>query len=81
MQSLIIKLLDDLRGSWRFRWLGLAAAWAACLIGWLYVFAMPNVYEAKARVYVDSKTVLRRFDSVSSGPNSRKLSGFLRMTS
>ena len=58
MQALIIKILDDIRGSWRFRWLGLAAAWAACLIGWMYVFAMPNVYEAKARVYVDSKTVL-----------------------
>jgi polysaccharide chain length determinant protein (PEP-CTERM system associated) len=58
MQALIIKILDDIRGSWRFRWVGLAAAWAACLIGWVYVFAMPNVYEAKARVYVDSKTVL-----------------------
>ena len=58
MQALIIKILDDIRGSWRFRWLGLAAAWGACLIGWMYVFAMPNVYEAKARVYVDSKTVL-----------------------
>jgi polysaccharide chain length determinant protein (PEP-CTERM system associated) len=58
MQALIIKILDDIRGSWRFRWLGLAAAWAACLLGWMYVFAMPNVYEAKARVYVDSRTVL-----------------------
>ena len=58
MQALIIKILDDIRGSWRFRWLGLAAAWAVCLIGWMYVFAMPNVYEAKARVYVDSQTVL-----------------------
>jgi polysaccharide chain length determinant protein (PEP-CTERM system associated) len=58
MQDLIIKILDDIRGSWRFRWIGLAAAWGVCLFGWIYVFAMPNVFEAKARVYVDSQTVL-----------------------
>ncbi len=58
MQALIIKILDELRGSWRFRWIGLAVAWLMCVVGWLYVFAMPNVYEANARVYVDSQTAL-----------------------
>src|SRR5688572_4518396 len=58
MQILIIKVLDELRGSWRFRWLGLAAAWLICIAGWAYVFAMPNVFESKARVYVDSQTAL-----------------------
>lgn len=58
MQALIIKLLDELRGSWRFRWVGLAAAWVFCIAGWAFVFAMPNVFEATARVYVDSQTAL-----------------------
>lgn len=58
MQALIIKILDELRGSWRFRWIGLAVAWFICVVGWFYVFAMPNVYEANARVYVDSQTAL-----------------------
>lgn len=58
MQALIIKILDDIRGSWRFRWIGLAAAWILCIAGWAYVFAMPNVFEASARVYVDSQTAL-----------------------
>lgn len=58
MQDLIIKILDDVRGSWRFRWVGLVAAWVICIAGWLYVFTMPNIYEAAARVYVDSQTVL-----------------------
>jgi polysaccharide chain length determinant protein (PEP-CTERM system associated) len=58
MQALIIKILDELRGSWRFRWIGLAVAWFICVAGWFYVFAMPNVYEANARVYVDSQTAL-----------------------
>src|SRR5688572_22138233 len=58
MQDLIIKILDDLRGSWRFRWIGLIAAWVLCVGGWAYVFTLPNVYQAAARVYVDSQTVL-----------------------
>jgi polysaccharide chain length determinant protein (PEP-CTERM system associated) len=58
MQDLIIKILDDLRGSWRFRWIGLLAAWVFCVAGWVYVFMLPNVYQASARVYVDSQTVL-----------------------
>jgi polysaccharide chain length determinant protein (PEP-CTERM system associated) len=58
MQSIIIKILDELRGSWRFRWVALLAAWVVCVGGWAFVFTMPNVYEATARVYVDSKTAL-----------------------
>ena len=58
MQDLIIKVLDDLRGSWRFRWMGIIAAWIFCVGGWAYVFTLPNVYEASAKVYVDSQTVL-----------------------
>lgn len=58
MQSIIIRILDELRGSWRFRWPALLAAWVVSVIGWAAVFSMPNVYEASARVYVDSQTAL-----------------------
>lgn len=58
MQAIIIRILDELRGSWRFRWQALLAAWVVCVAGWAFVFTMPNVYEASARVYVDSQTAL-----------------------
>jgi polysaccharide chain length determinant protein (PEP-CTERM system associated) len=58
MQAIILRILDELRGSWRFRWQALLAAWVVCVGGWAFVFALPNVYEASARVYVDSQTAL-----------------------
>ena len=58
MQAIIIKILDELRGSWRFRWQALLVAWLVCVGGWAFVFTLPNVYEASARVYVDSQTAL-----------------------
>jgi polysaccharide chain length determinant protein (PEP-CTERM system associated) len=59
MHALIIKLLDDIRGAWRFRWHAIAAAWGVCLLGWLYVAALPNIYRANTRVFVDSQSALR----------------------
>lgn len=51
--------MDELRGAWRFRWLAIAAAWLACVAGWFFVLTIPNTYEATARVYVDSRSILR----------------------
>ena len=59
MQAILIKLVDDLRGSWRFRTIALAAAWGFCLLGWLAVLSVQNVYEASARVYLDTQGALR----------------------
>jgi len=52
-------VLDELRGAWRFRWVALAVAWGVSVVGWVVVFSMPDMYEAKARVYVDTRTPLR----------------------
>ena len=59
MQKIILRVLDEIRGTWRFRWAAVAAAWVICLAGWAYVMSMPNVYEASARVYVDTQSALR----------------------
>jgi polysaccharide chain length determinant protein (PEP-CTERM system associated) len=52
-------VLDEVRGAWRFRWFALAAAFAVALVGWTIVFALPDRYEAEARVFVDTRTALR----------------------
>lgn len=59
MSQIVNQVIDELRGAWRFRWLAMGLAWLVCLAGWLFVFAMPDMYEATAKVFVDTRTVLR----------------------
>src|SRR5581483_9046268 len=44
---------------WQGRWVGLAVAWVAALAGITWVFMTPDRYEATARVYVDTQSILR----------------------
>jgi polysaccharide chain length determinant protein (PEP-CTERM system associated) len=58
MNQALNMLQDEIRGAARFRWLAMIVAWAVCVIGWLVVFRLPNVFESTARVYVDTRTAL-----------------------
>lgn len=59
MTPLLERVMDEVHGAWRYRWAGLAAAWLIAVLGWLYVFALPDNYEAHSRVFVDTRTILR----------------------
>ncbi len=48
-----------LRGCWRFRWQGMLVSWVLCLIGWIFVLTVPDVYQASTRLYVDTQNTLR----------------------
>ena len=58
MHDLVVLLLRYARGTWRFRWWMLGVAWTICVIGWSVVAKLPDRYEASARVYVDTSSVL-----------------------
>jgi polysaccharide chain length determinant protein (PEP-CTERM system associated) len=60
MQELLEKVLNELRGAWRFRRHALVTSWGVCLLGWLVVYSIPDTYEAHARVNVDTRTALRQ---------------------
>src|SRR5436190_8435261 len=59
MQEVLQQLLSLLRGIWHRRWIGLAVAWLAAIIGIAIVYRIPERYEASARVYVDTESLLR----------------------
>lgn len=60
MSPVLNQVLEEARGVWRFRWYAMAAAWLVCIAGWFYAIRMPDVYQARARVYVDTATAVRK---------------------
>lgn len=59
MQELLAQLSSILRGIWHRRWIGLGVAWLTAVIGVTVAMRVPERYEASARVYVDTQTLLR----------------------
>jgi polysaccharide chain length determinant protein (PEP-CTERM system associated) len=52
-------IIEEIRGAWRFRWLAVALALLIAGVGWAFVFALPDRYEATAQVLVDTRTALK----------------------
>lgn len=59
MNEILAQLLTNIRGAWRFHWIAALTAWVIAVIGWGVVFLTPDTFEARARVYVDTESVLR----------------------
>lgn len=59
MDEVIRQALDILRGMWHRRWIGVIAAWSVAVVGAVVVARMPDRYEATARVYVDTSSLLK----------------------
>lgn len=59
MHEVLEQILTYARGIWRFRWYTMVLAWMIVLVGWIIIFRMPDQYQASARVYVDTDTILR----------------------
>jgi polysaccharide chain length determinant protein (PEP-CTERM system associated) len=48
-----------MKAAWRYRWYGAVLSWLVAVGGWILVAQIPNRYEASARVFVDTQSVLR----------------------
>lgn len=59
MDQVLQQILGYAKATWYRRWWGVAMAWLVCIVGWTWVMVLPDRYEASARVYVDTQTLLR----------------------
>jgi polysaccharide chain length determinant protein (PEP-CTERM system associated) len=59
MDLLIAQIIAIAKRMWKYRWPGLAVAWVAGVIGAVVVFMIPDRYEASARIYVDTQSILK----------------------
>lgn len=70
MNSLYDEIRIAVHSVWNRRWLALAVAWGACLLGWLVVAMIPNKYESKALIQVKTQTMLS--DQVGINPQDQR---------
>ena len=59
MDELINQVATVARGIWKHRWPGLLVAWVVAAIGVAVVLWVPDKYEASARIYVDTQSILK----------------------
>ncbi|MET0517515.1 MAG: XrtA system polysaccharide chain length determinant [Burkholderiaceae bacterium] len=59
MDLLIAQFVTLAKRMWKYRWPGLAVAWIAGVVAAVVVFALPDRYEASARIYVDTQSILK----------------------
>jgi polysaccharide chain length determinant protein (PEP-CTERM system associated) len=59
MQEIAQQILATTRGMWKFRWPAIVVAWVVAAIGVMVVWRIPDQYEAAARIYVDTDSILK----------------------
>jgi polysaccharide chain length determinant protein (PEP-CTERM system associated) len=59
MSDPFVETLSHARGARRFVWPAVIVAWAVAVLGWITISLLPDTFEARAKVYLDTDTVLR----------------------
>ena len=59
MQEQLYEIISYLKGAFKYKWVAIIIAWLLCIVGWIYVSAMPNKYTSTAKVHVETRTMLR----------------------
>lgn len=59
MDEIYRQTIISLRGIWRHRRLGMASAWAAGIAALVVIAAIPDKYEASARMFVNTESILK----------------------
>ncbi len=59
MEELVAQITTIAKGMWRFRWQSLLVAWLVGIIAAIVVFRVPDRYEATARIFVDTQSILK----------------------
>ena len=58
-EDLPAPVIRHLNGLWRRRWTVVIAAWGAALAGWFAIWLIPDQYESRAQVFVQTETILQ----------------------
>ena len=60
LEDFVATAMSIVYGMWRYRWWSLLLAWGICAVGWTVVYALPDVYRANTRFYIDAESMIKR---------------------
>lgn len=81
MAELTAVILSFLKAIGKYRWYAVVISWIVAVIGWAVVYKLPNDYQASARVYVDTQSILKPLLSgMTTLPNLDQQVVFMRRT-
>jgi polysaccharide chain length determinant protein (PEP-CTERM system associated) len=81
MEDILSQVLTILRRMWKFRWPALITSWIVAVVAAIVVFYIPDQYEASARIYVDTQSILKPLMSgLTVQPNVEQQVGMLSRT-
>jgi polysaccharide chain length determinant protein (PEP-CTERM system associated) len=81
MAELMAVILTFLKAIGKYRWYAVIISWIVAIIGWTIVYRLPNDYQASARVYVDTQSILRPLlAGMTTVPNTDQQVTFMRRT-
>jgi polysaccharide chain length determinant protein (PEP-CTERM system associated) len=81
MAEITAVFLNFLKAISKYRWYAVVITWTVAVIGWAVVLRLPNQYEASARVYVDTQSILKPLLSgMTTVPNLDQQVQFMRRT-
>jgi polysaccharide chain length determinant protein (PEP-CTERM system associated) len=59
MEQLISQILSMAKGIWKYRWYSMLVSWLIILVGFGVIATLPDNYQASARVFVDTQSILK----------------------
>lgn len=81
MAEITALLTTFLKAIWKYRWYAVVISWIVAIIGWIVVYRLPNDYQASARVYVDTQSILQPLlAGMTTIPNVDQQVAFMRRT-
>jgi polysaccharide chain length determinant protein (PEP-CTERM system associated) len=81
MAELQALILTFLKAIGKYRWYAVGITWAVSIIGWTVVYRLPDSYQASARVYVDTQSILKPLlATMTTVPNVEQQVQFMRRT-
>ncbi|MES2263058.1 MAG: XrtA system polysaccharide chain length determinant [Pseudomonadota bacterium] len=81
MAELQALLLTFLKAIGKYRWYAVGITWLVAVVGWIVVYRLPDNYQASARVYVDTQSILKPLlANMTAVPNVEQQVTFMRRT-